>query len=87
MEFLVDENLNELIRTNPNYFDICKCEKCMDDIKAKALNNLPPLYYTTKTGEAHSEFFSFDFQNKADIIAEIAKAVYIIQNNKHNKVV
>lgn len=82
MEHLVDECLSELFENNPDYENVCKSEKCIDDIKAKALNNLPPLYYTRKQGEAHGEYYGFDFQNKADIISEIVKAIKIIEKNK-----
>lgn len=82
MEQLVDECLDELFQDNPDYKSVCKSEKYVDDIKAKALNNLPPLYYTRKQGEAHGEYYGSNYQNKADIISEIVKAINIIEKNK-----
>jgi competence protein ComFB len=85
MEQLVDKYLKEVFEKNPDYSEICKSETCIDDIKAKALNNLPPLYYTRKQGEAHGEFYGFDSQNKADIVSEIAKAIHVIRGNMNNQ--
>ena len=39
MEILVSNLLSEVI---VNY-DVCKCENCLNDIKAIVLNNLSPL--------------------------------------------
>jgi len=39
MEIVVDNILKKIL---PDYSNLCKCEKCCDDIKAIALNNLKP---------------------------------------------
>lgn len=47
MEHYVDERLAELIKG----FDCCKCEVCIEDMKAFALNRLPAKYVSTVNGQ------------------------------------
>ena len=65
--------------------NICRCNECIDDIKAKALNNIKPHYVTGKIGEVYSEYNMLDYQNSTTIVMEVAKAIEHINNNrKHN---
>ena len=42
MEDVVEHFLLDVLN---EYDNICKCEQCINDIKAIALNNLKPLFY------------------------------------------
>lgn len=84
METLVEQNLTTLLKTDPQYKNICTCNQCMDDIRAKALNKLPPMYITCKKGEIYGEFHSRDVQNKTDITAAVVYAVEFISSHAHS---
>ena len=72
MEDFVD---NTLPRVLERYKDICKCEKCIMDIKAKCLNQLRPLYFVTERGDVYSKLNSLEAQFKTDIVMELVKAI------------
>lgn len=61
-----------------NYPDICKCEKCILDIKAIALNRLKPMYTVTDNGSIYLKINEMNNQFRIDIINEIMKAVEIV---------
>lgn len=85
MEEIVSKYLYHLLKTDPNYADICKCENCKDDMMAKTLNNLKPYYITTKAGEVFAEYSSLETQKQAEVISEVIKAVeFVSKNKKHN---
>ena len=47
MEHYVDERLSELLKD----YNCCKCEVCLEDMKAFSLNRLPPKYVSTVNGQ------------------------------------
>lgn len=82
MEYIVEENLPLVLDRYPG---ICKCEKCIDDIQAIALNNLKPLYVVTEKGSIYSKLNELSLQFNADIISELTQAIEVVsQNPKHN---
>jgi len=82
MEYIVEENLPLVLDNYPN---ICKCEKCIDDIKAIALNNLKPLYVVTEKGTVYSKLKELNLQFRTDIISELTQATEVVcKNPKHN---
>lgn len=84
VELCVKKFLDTTLNTDPNYFNICKCEQCIDDIVAKALNNIKPFYITSKTGEVFAEYSSLELQNNAEVIKEVIKAIEFVSKNKHH---
>lgn len=81
MEQIVDETLPTVI---DKYTDMCKCEKCIDDIKAITLNNLKPLYIVTEEGAIYSKLKELEQQFKTDIISELIKAIELVSKRpKH----
>jgi competence protein ComFB len=75
---LLDYVLDNYKITKPN---LCVCERCRQDIMAIALNKLPPHYVVTNTGKVFTQV-SFDhFGGRAQVIAQIANAVKIVNNN------
>ncbi|MDT8719467.1 late competence development ComFB family protein [Clostridium sp. 19966] len=82
MEQVVAEALPAIIS---KYENICKCEKCIDDIKALALNNLKPLYIATEKGAMYSKIKKLQLQFSVDVINEITRAIEIVSKNPvHN---
>lgn len=84
MEDVVNQILNDLLEKDEQYKNVCRCEKCLDDIKAKALNNIKPFYVTGKTGEVFGEYKMREFQNTTNIVMEVTKAIECINNNRHH---
>lgn len=73
VESVVEDTLAELLK---NRDDICKCDKCLLDMKAFALNRLPPKYVVSERGLIHAELDSYkDMQFNADVIGTIFEAI------------
>lgn len=67
------------------YKNICKCEKCIEDIKAVALNKLKPLYVVTAEGSVFLKINETNVQFTTDVINELIRAIEIVAKNpKHN---
>ena len=68
-----------------NYQHVCKCVKCINDIKAIALNELRPLYYATNQGQTYIKTKEFEAQFKVNILNELTKAIKKVSSNiKHD---
>ena len=59
----------------------CKCEQCLNDIKAITLNNLKPMYVVTEEGILYTKIKELNNQFRADIIGELAKSIKIVEGN------
>lgn len=65
--------------------NMCKCEKCVLDIAAIALNDLPPKYIVTEQGELYSKVNTLKYQFEVDVIAAITKAAVLVKRNPKHK--
>jgi len=65
--------------------NMCKCELCKMDIAALALNDLPPKYIATETGELYSKVNSLRNQFEVDVIAAITKAAVLVKRSPRHK--
>ncbi|KXZ40406.1 competence protein ComFB [Alkalithermobacter thermoalcaliphilus JW-YL-7 = DSM 7308] len=82
METVVDYLIPSVLK---KYENICTCEKCIEDIKAIALNNLPPMYIVTDQGNAYAKLNEMSSQFKANVIQVIVEAIEKVKNNvKHD---
>lgn len=72
MESLVDRLLPSLLQENKH---ILGCQKCQDDVKAIALNNLKPFYVVTDKGNLYAKAKEFDPQFQVDAQKEIIQAI------------
>lgn len=77
MEIVVNNLLPSVLKLNS---DVCCCEKCQADIKAIALNHLPPKYIATESGEVYSKINALSIQFEADVINAITKAIEKVKN-------
>lgn len=83
MEDIVDVILPSVLG---NYEDVCKCSKCMEDIKAITLNKLQPHYVATETGLVYTKINELVIQFRADVIKEVVKAIEVVSKSpKHKK--
>jgi competence protein ComFB len=78
MEEVVDRTIGEILAPRD---DICKCERCVLDIKALALNHLPPKYVVTDMGYVYTKVNELENQFKADIAVAVTNAMKIIRKN------
>ena len=77
MERFVDEKLDAML-ANEN---CCKCERCLEDMKAIALNKLPAKYVSTHNGELFSKLDSTIRQNSVDLNIAVAAAIEAVSKN------
>lgn len=82
MEDLVETVLTELLK-KPEYLSFCRCERCMDDVRAYALNHLPPFYGTGVKGEVYGKYSVIDVQKRMDLYKVIVEAMGIVSHNRH----
>lgn len=79
-EQVVKERLDKYL----SEFDCCKCEKCVGDMTAMALNHLKPAYVNSQAGELFSRIDASRLQNTTHIDVEIIKAINSVASNpKH----
>lgn len=82
MEKVVDDRLEEMLRSE----NCCKCERCLEDMKAIALNKLPAKYVSTHNGELFTKLDSTLRQKVVDINVAVSNAIACVsQNPSHNQ--
>jgi competence protein ComFB len=80
-EVIVDNLLATILN---EYNNICKCQRCINDIKAITLNNVKPFYVATEKGFTYAKINELQPQFKATVISELTKSIEIVSNNpKH----
>jgi len=82
MEEAVDRTVDEILSPRD---DVCKCERCKLDIKALALNHLPPKYVVTDKGYIYTKVNELESQFKADITVAVTNAMKIIRRNPRHE--
>lgn len=78
MEEAVEYTMEEILARRD---DICKCDRCKMDIKALALNHLPPKYVVTDKGYAYTKVNELVSQFKADVTVAVTNAMKVVRNN------
>jgi competence protein ComFB len=82
MEEIVFAQMKEILQD----INMCTCEKCLLDIAAIALNDLPPKYVVTEKGELFSKINTLEQQFDVDVVAAITKAAVLVKRNpRHSK--
>lgn len=74
METLVEEKASKYI----DLFGLCKCHRCVADVKAYALNHLTPKYVVMLTGEVIPRISVYEGQFAADVTAQILTACKVV---------
>jgi|LGOV01.1.fsa_nt_gb competence protein ComFB len=78
MENAVDLLLKDLLN---KYEDVCKCDMCINDIKAITLNKLKPHYVSTKKGDLYTKVDEMNLQFDIDIYKALIEAIEIVRKN------
>ncbi|MBR4306206.1 MAG: late competence development ComFB family protein [Ruminiclostridium sp.] len=82
MEHYVDERLAELLVGN----NCCKCEVCIEDMKAYALNRLPSRYVSTVNGEVFTRITQeLESQPTVDLDVAVLQAIAFISTHPRHK--
>ncbi|QUH26653.1 late competence development ComFB family protein [Serpentinicella alkaliphila] len=64
---------------------LCQCERCIADIKALALNELEPRYFTSDTGQVFFKVKEMSIQFETDVTRAVLLAIDKVKNYpKHN---
>lgn len=82
MESIVDEKLKQMLKEE----DCCKCDRCLEDMKAMSLNQLPSKYVSTHNGELFSKLNSLMRQNSIDINVAISYAIKVVSERPSHDV-
>lgn len=81
VEQIVEETLSHTLKLCP---DICKCQKCINDIKCITLNNIKPKYFNDDMEGILLKLESLRIQYKTDILHQIIKSITIVSQNKRH---
>ncbi len=81
MEEIVFSTMKEVLSD----INVCKCDKCLMDISAIALNDLPPKYIVTEKGELYSRINSLRQQFEVDVISAITKAAVLVKRSPRHE--
>jgi competence protein ComFB len=81
MEEIVFNQLKEILTD----INMCTCEKCILDIAAIALNDLPPKYLVSEKGELYSKIDSLRQQFEVDVISAITKAAVMVKRKPRHE--
>ncbi len=81
MEDVIDQFLPKVLKGYPS---LCQCSLCSSDIKALALNYLPPRYVATDLGEIYTKANGLSSQFEADALKSIVQAIQVVsQQPRH----
>ena len=75
MEEIVFSQMNDIL----NDINVCTCDKCLLDIAAIALNDLPPKYIVTEKGELYSKINTLGQQFEVDVVSAVTKAAVLVK--------
>lgn len=81
MEALVEEKANKYI----DLFGLCKCHRCVADVKAYALNHLNPKYVVMHTGDVIPRITVYESQFSAVVTAQILNACKIVMSHPRHE--
>ena len=76
MQELVQQELDSVLS---HYPDVCRCERCLLDIQALALNHLTPHYVVSQQGEVYAKIEYMSLQRQIDVQSALTKAVHIVK--------
>lgn len=79
-EMVARDRLMQLL----THYDCCKCEKCISDMLAIALNSLKPQYVSTRKGELFKRVDSSHIQYTVDLDIALTKAIELVSSNPHH---
>ncbi|MEN6325158.1 MAG: late competence development ComFB family protein [Syntrophomonas sp.] len=83
VEKMVFDTMDEVLEHKP---DICKCDKCLADIVAYALNKLPPRYVASEKGGTIAKAAYLEKTIQVALLVAVTEAVeQISAHPRHEK--
>lgn len=80
IEPIVEERLNTFLKD----YDCCKCDKCVMDMMALALNNIKPAYVNTEKGVLFTRINNTKMQATTDIDVAVIRAIELVSSSPHH---
>lgn len=80
MQVLVEEKAPKYIRM----FGLCDCKRCLEDVKALALNHLPPKYVVMAENEMIPKLTFYEGKYNSDITAQLLHACHKVAERPHH---
>lgn len=80
MQVLVEEKAEKYTRLA----GLCQCKRCLEDVKALTLNNLPPKYVVLADGERVPRLTVYETRFSSDITSELLKACELVATRPHH---
>ena len=81
----MEEIVFSLVKEVLDDINVCTCEKCILDIAAIALNDLPSRYIVSEKGELYSKINSLKQQFEVDVISAITKAAVLVKRRPRHE--
>lgn len=81
MQALVDERCMRYIKM----FGLCDCSRCIADVKALALSNLPPKYLVMRKGEVIPMLTVYEGRFSTATIAQLINACKVVMDHPRHK--
>lgn len=80
MQVLVEEKAPKYVQM----FGLCSCTRCMEDVKALTLNNLPSKYVVLEQGDLVPRLTVYESKFSSDITAQMLKACRMVMEHPHH---
>ena len=80
MQVLVEEKAPKYVKM----FGLCDCKRCLEDVKALALNHLPPKYVVMAENEMIPKLTFYEGKYSSDITAQLLKACSKVAERPHH---
>lgn len=81
MQVLVEEKAEKYIKM----FGLCQCPRCVVDVKALALSNLPPKYVVMHQGEMIPRITIYESRYNTALTAQIMRACKIVMDSPRHE--
>ena len=80
MQILVEEKAEKYMKM----FGLCCCDKCQVDVKAYALNHLPPKYVVMAEYERVPKLTVYESKFSSDVTAQLIQACKVVMTHPHH---
>ena len=80
MQVLVEDKAPRYVKM----FGLCSCERCMEDVKALTLNNLPSKYVVLEPGDRIPRLTVYEGRFASDITAQLLTACKMVMAHPHH---
>ena len=76
-----EELVKQSVLTMAKYMEMCTCEKCLSDVCALVLNQLPPHYVTTRKGEILTQLPQSVQDKHIDLTVKVVHALHHVKDS------